>query len=107
MMARIGTWIRNFCRDLGHTSKPEETVPTPPSPVMRAFRQPFDDSPQWAEFMKIHGGLLNAPHSHIYVDILGAPGVGKASLMNQVLPFLLHSLYPFWLMYPDYVGDVR
>jgi hypothetical protein len=92
MMFRIGPWIRNFCRDRGHTPKPEGTVPTPPNPVVRAFRQPFDDSPQQAQFMKIHGALLNAPHRQVYVDIVGAPGVGKMSLIKKVLLFVLYAL---------------
>lgn len=92
MMSKVRAWIEKF-RSHKHqepsaerdTFQADKTSTTSSEPVVKAAREPYQDSPNFAEFLKMHSSYGKAPFIHVYLEVVGAPGIGVKSLVNKVI----------------------
>jgi hypothetical protein len=65
---------------------------TSPEPIVRALREPYEDSPDFAEFRRMHSGYGRAPFIRVNLEVIGATGSGVRSLVNKVIVIYLFDL---------------
>lgn len=92
MMFKLRSWLAKL-RSHKHqepsaeqgTSQADKLSTTSSEPVVKAAREPYQDSPNFAKFRKMHSSYSKAPLIHVYLEVIGATGIGVKSLVNKVI----------------------